>query len=205
MDTITADAIQYSGRITKLYEVETLQKFSYTFSMGRSYLLSSEKGCGALALTWIIGGETEPNFGEVKLNGMPYPMNIRRHNTWCVRGDEIKRKLWRYKSTKEQIREALKGNSKFSEQDLIDVFRLRPELYERPVTQLSHEGHKSSCAIGVANGKMAYCLRYLDAEIRFDLMPAWLIKTLTDLGKLVLIPTKVETNTAHPCDEIIQL
>ena len=190
---------------------EKLRSFSHAFSYGKSHLLDSGLGEGGWALSWILGGILDPDFGEITRNDLNYAVEERRKDAWCVRHDRIKvrRFSFREPTVREQIQYGLKtvsGQYLKSEQEVMERFHLTAERYVRPLRQLSHEAWRASCAIGLVNGKRVFCFPYMDPGFIEDYYKIWLkemLDLLTDSGALVLFPARAKKAAQGLCDEIV--
>lgn len=222
MDTLTLKDVTYDGRLdpkmrTAIYD--QLRPLSYEFTFGRSYLLDAELGKGAWSLCWMIGGLLEPGEqgagrGIILRNGAPYPRQQRENDAWIVRTSEFKGFWARHKTTRMHIQQGLKSNPApyfRSEEEYVEHFHLSLARFDRPIRQLSHEGWRASCAIGVAHGKEVFCFPYLEYVRPYfieDLYHSWLkemIDLLRDSGALVLIPAIARKGAETLCDEIVPL
>ncbi len=190
---------------------EKLRDFSYTFIYGKSYLLDSGLGEGAWALSWIIGGELEQDYGSITRHGLAYEIKERKEDAWCVRQSIIKVSKFPFRepTVGEQIRYGLKvaqGQYLQTEEEIIDRFHLTPERYNRPLSQLSHEAWRASCAIGLANGKNLFCFPYIDPELIEKFYGLWLkemLDLLKETGALVLFSARAKKATEGLCDEVV--
>lgn len=214
MKTLSVNGIRYEGIINPgaIYRVhEKLRSFSYTFTFGKSFLLDSGQGEGGWALSWIVGGELEADYGSITRDGVPYKREGRKKDAWCVRRSIIKTRKFSFRdpSVKEQIQYGLKmvrNQPLHSEQEIMNRFHLTPERYTRSLRQLSNEAWRASCAIGLTNGKKIFCFPYIDPEFIEEFYSVWLkemIDLLKESGALVLFPARAKKATEGLCDEIV--
>ncbi len=216
METLRVQDVRFEGvinpRAAHLVS-EKLRTISYVFTFGKSYLLDSGLGEGGWALSWIIGGVFNPEFGEITRNDLNYSQEERKRDAWCVRHSIIKvqRFSFREPTVGEQIQYGLRTiHNQFltSEQEIMKRFRLTPERYIRPLRQLSHEAWRASCAIGLANGKNIFCFPYIDPEFIEDYYGIWLkemLDLLKDSGALILFPARAKKSTEGLCDEVVSV
>jgi hypothetical protein len=214
MVTLKLKEIQYSGFIERGIQ-DSIGLFSYEFTFGKSYLLNAELGKGAWAISWIIGGQLEhKNFGEITKNGLPYEQKQRFKDAWFVRKSEYQGLRASHGSVKSHIRHGLKsvqGQYLQSEAEIIKRFHLHLALYDRPIRQLSHEGWKVSCAIGLAHGKKLFCFPYIEylrpyfIDEYYSLWFKGMIDLLRDSGAIVLVPAIARGKAQTLCDEIVQV
>lgn len=211
MKTLTLNSITHQGNANTL---EAIHNFSSEFVFGKSYLLNAPLGQGAWLLARIISGELKQQAGTILLNGEIYTPEQRRHDSWLVRYDEVKRFGFLLQSVKKQIRFGLrhtKNQFSSSEKDFMRAFNLSPERYDRLLRQFSGEGWRASCAIGLANGKTIFCFPQLNSpgnETLISVYRAWfeaMLKLLTSTGALVLVPCELSSQTASLCDEVIDI
>ncbi|MBK8025637.1 MAG: hypothetical protein IPK19_30655 [Chloroflexi bacterium] len=195
---------------------EKLVGFQAIFQFGRSYLLNASVGDGAWALSWIVGGELQEQSGKLELDGNLYTRADRRKAAWLVRFSEIRRFGLFSTSVEAQIRHGLFDTSsqdryRGSERQIREDFNLTPGRYRRPLSQLSSEAWRASCAIGLANGKKIFCfphMDYLRPNFVDEYRHLWLEDTLTYLkksGALVLFPAMLTPANDGLCDEVTSL
>jgi hypothetical protein len=190
---------------------EKLRDFSYAFTFGKSYLLDSGLGEGGWALSWIIGGEFDADFGTITCDNLKYNKDERKKDAWCVRHSSVKTRKFSFNdpTVQEQIQHGFKtvsGQYLKSEHEIINRFHLTPERYSRPLRQLSHEAWRASCAIGLANGKKIFCFPYIEPEFIEKFYEIWLkemLDLLKESGALVLLPARAKKATEGLCDDIV--
>jgi hypothetical protein len=192
----------------------SVHEFSGEFSFGKSYLLDANLNKGAWALSRIIGGALTPDRGEITKDGISYGQKVRHQEAWFVRESEYSGFRAGSKTVKTHLQHGLKNNpAPFlpSEQTFIEQFMLTPERYDRAIRQLSHEGWRASCAIGLAHGRKIFCFPSIEyvrpylIEDYFDLWLKAIVDLLSDSGALVLIPAIATGLAANLCDEIVSI
>jgi hypothetical protein len=214
MSTLKLEMISFHGFVER-YIGDSINHFSHDFEFGRSYMLNAELGNGAWALSWIIGGLLQPeSYGSITKDGNPYDRDSRLKDAWFVRKSEYMGFRSAHRSVKVHIQRGLKQNQNpylQTEQEIIARFRLTPQRYERPVRQLSHEGWRASCAIGLAHGKKIFCFPYIEylrpylIEDYFDLWLKDMVDLLRESGALVIVPAIATVLSEDLCDEIIHI
>jgi len=214
MTTISLYDIQFDGivgykRGERIYE--KLKPFSKEFSFGKSFLLDGNLGTGTWALSWIIGTLLKQHDGIIEIDGKPYNVKDRKKDAWCVRDTEIKNHIWGNQTVKWQIRHGLRTFHTQHigfEQRIIEQFGLTQERYERPLSMLSHEAWRASCAIGLANGRKIFCFPYLQSRFVEENYHLWLGQTINVLKEnncLIVIPTKSSKAIETVCDETVSI
>ncbi len=193
---------------------EEIERFDGEFQFGKSYLLNAPVGKGAWLLSWMIAGEFQPKQSEIELNRQPFSSEARKSEAWLVRFSEIKQFGFLEQSVKAQIRHGLKNFKNpylKSEREIIDRFKLSSERYDRPLRQLSSEGWRASCAIGLANGRHIFCfphIEYLRPKLIEEYRYLWfeeMLNLLKSAGALVILPTAFTDEIAGLCDEVVTL
>jgi len=210
---IRLNNISFDGLIRINKGKQILAKFDNItgeFESGKCYQLFSQNDSNNWALCWLIGGAITQQYGRITLNSEDYEQTHRRRDSWLVRFDEKKKFGLFSQSVKNQIRQGIqqKDSSVLSEQDLINHFRLTPELSNRYLRQLSSEGWRASCAVGVAYNKRIFCFPPLQPEFVENYKDSWfadMIEFLKSLNTLVLLPTSPSTNMDGICDEALSV
>jgi hypothetical protein len=186
---------------------------NFTFEFGKSYLLDGWPWHGGDTLSWLIGGRIDHFTGKLSKNTLPYTIEERRKEAWCVGWSRaMKRKFpFRDPTIQEQIGFGLTASSNpyfKTEAEIIDRFKLTIERYNRPQRQLSKEGWRASCAVGLVNSRRVFCFPYMLPDIVNLNAETYLFETLrilTEAGALVLLPTTA-IGIVHPeklVDEIV--
>ncbi len=213
MSQLSMRAITFWGLVDHCIH-DWISQFSHDFFYGKSYLLDAELGKGAWALSWIIGGLLNPVHGEILKDGTPFNQNERLKEAWFVRKSEFIGFRAGRRSVKAYVQQGLKKARKpylQSEQEIIERFYLTPERYGRSVRQLSHEGWRASCAIGIAQEKKIFCFPYIEyvrpylVEEYYDSWLKPVVDLLRDSGALVLIPAIATPLTEKLCDEVVHI
>ncbi len=213
MDKLSVRNVHYDGLVNRDV-TETLARFSYDFTFGKSYLLDAELGHGAWALCWMIGGAIMREAGEIKRDQHSYSQKERLNAAWFVRFSEFKGVRASHRTVQAHVRQGLKvANNPYlrSEQEIIAHFNLAPERYNRAIRSQSSEGWRASCAIGMAYGKQIFCfpyLEYLRPGFVDEYHALWLknmFDLLRDSGALVLIPARAVHLARTLCDEIVRI
>lgn len=204
------DASLNYGR-SSLYQ--EIHNFSHSFEFGKSYLIHDSVSHAGWALSWILGGAEQPQTGDILMNGEVYTQPLRRHHSWLIRHDEIKRLGFFRMSIKDQIQRGLRRSNPdhLSLEKLKQMFRLTPQRLTRDINRISSEAWRASCAIGLAHGKRVFCFPHL-GHIRPTLIDEyrhlWFeehIHHLRNFGCLILIPATVTDNSIAIGDEIVNL
>lgn len=203
------DRLYQTGR-TRV-KIASLTGFSYSFIFGKSFLLDSGAFGWGETLNWVISGQAIEDSGKVHRNGLYFRERERKKDVWFVRGSSIKPGwiVFREPTIQEQVRYGLrtcKNQICTSEQEVMDVFRLTPIRYQRPIRTLSAEAWRASCAIGFVNGRRIFCFPHMDESavlLYYDLWLKDMIGFLKNSGSLVLIPTAVNDVTRNLCDDIV--
>jgi hypothetical protein len=217
MEKISVNNLRYYGFV-KTRGIGTVREilfnFTYEFAFGKSYLLDTQLGFGAWALSWIIGGALNEKYGAITRNGNPYTQKERAHESWLFEESEIRRfGLFRNQSVRFQIRHGLKQNrnhQSLSEEEVMKRFRLTPERYDRALWQLSEETLNASCAIGYVNGKRIFCFPHMSYRFghhfydgAYQARLKRQIDFLKNSGALVLLPAVAIPRTSGLCDEVV--
>lgn len=205
--------ISFDGLVKINKRKQILTKFdniTNDFASGKAYQLTSPHDSNNWALSWLIGGVISQRHGNITINGELYQQSQRRHDSWLVRFDEKKKFGFFSQSVKSQIRQGIQRHdaNALSEQDLVNHFRLTPQLTNRYLRQLSSEGWRASCAVGVAYNKRIFCFPPLQSEFVETYKDSWftdMIEFLKSLNTLVLLPTSPSTNMDGICDEVLSV
>jgi ABC-type dipeptide/oligopeptide/nickel transport system ATPase subunit len=166
METLSVQNIGYAAKQHDKFQFEAINSISRTFTFGRSYLLDGWPWDGGKTLSWIIGGALKQDYGKFFKSGQPYSIQERQKEAWCVSLSQIKVNRFSFAAPtiQQQIQHGLKTTVFpyfLTEADYVQHFHLTPERYQRPMYQLSNEGWRASCAIGLANGRRIFCFPYL--------------------------------------------
>lgn len=101
------------------------------------------------------------------------------------------------KSVKKLVVDGLKhSKSKYSTEDIMDMFCLDSERFERPLNQAGNEIFRAMAAIGISYGKEIFCFPWMSRK-RFDYYNKNLIHALSVLEKLkkiVILPIGMSTS-----------
>lgn len=215
MKTISLTNIHYNGSLGSYSTDKTpikLSGMSCELEFGKSYLLD---GMGSWALSWIIAGALSPASGDIYLDGERIGQPDLRKVSWLVRYDEIKRFGLFPQSVRSQIRAGIRNRTHASvlpdEHETIGRFYLTSERYNRPLSQLSHEAWRASCAIGLANGKKIICwpdLDYLRPGLIDEYRSLWLediLGYLKSCNAVIVISAKTTPGADGLFDKVIEI
>ena len=212
METLKVRNLDYDSKKRDKFQFESINSISRTFTFGRSYLLDGWPWDGGETLSRIIGGVLKQDYGTLLKNGMAYSVQEQQKEAWCVSLSQIKVNRFSFAAPtiQQQIQHGLKTTASpyfVTEEDYVQYFHLTPERYQRRMHQLSNEGWRASCAIGLANGRRIFCFPYLRPDFINEYLDLWL-KEMLDLlkrtGALVLVPTTAigVHKAQYLCDEI---
>lgn len=215
MKTISLTNIHYDGTLGS-YSIDKtpvkLNGVSCEFEFGKSYLLD---GVGAWALSWIIAGALRPSSGDIYLDGERVGQPGLRKISWLVRYDEIKRFGLFHQSVRSQIRAGIRNPNHASalpdEREIMQRFQLTSERYNRPLSQLSNEAWRASCAIGLAAGKKIICwpdIDYLRPRFIDEYRSLWLedvLSYLKSFNVMIVMPAKMTPGAEGLFDKMIEI
>ncbi len=77
-----------------------------------------------------------------------------------------------------------------SADEIMEIFRITPSLYDRPLTGVGNEIFRATAAIGYANGRDVFCFPWLSRK-RFEYYHGNIkdvLEILESLGMLVILP-----------------
>lgn len=210
-DHIRLNSVEYDGLINSMPPF-TLASFSAVFHFGHAYLLDSGENSGSWIVSWMIGGMIPAGQGDILRDGMPYTLEQRRKDAWCVRYSQAFRSIFaRNPSVQQQVRYGLRRfntSDLKSEQEVMEYFELTPQRFARPLTKMSHEAWRASCAIGIVNNKRIFCFPYLDPTHIESTFMNWFPRLIGNLKKynaLIILPTIETPITKTLVDKVIRL
>jgi hypothetical protein len=215
MDKLSLSHLSYSGRIGAIgieKIVDTLQPFTYEFTFGKTYLIKAPIGSGGWALSWIIGGSLLPDSGLIQLGTHNY-LSQAKALAWCARKSQIRGLIFSNLTIKEQVARSLqkRRGDKPSIEEIVELFKLTPQRFERPITQLSHEAWRASCAIGYAANRKIFCFPHMEyvrpnfVEEYSDLWLADILSVLKAAGSLIIFPSTMPKSGYKIFDDVVDL
>ncbi len=92
--------------------------------------------------------------------------------------------------------------------DIAEKFLLTPERYDRKLCRLSGERWRAAAALGYAQKRRIFYAPYMSSNFYYQMCQSGLLKalrTLTDNGAVVLLPTGSDEFIKHITDECIYL
>jgi ABC-type uncharacterized transport system ATPase subunit len=202
----------YTGTFGAQSLVEQLKPVTFRFQFGHVCAINAAPGKGAWALSWIIAGRRQPDRGKLFINEDVVTASHLRAVSWAVRHDEIKRFGFIKQSVRSQIQAGLKTHRQhlnITEDDIKEIFLLTEGRYDRPLSQLSHEAWRASCAIGFAHGKKIFCfphMSFLRPGFIDEYDTLWLVDMLDFLAThhcLVIYPADIPQRHERFFDQIV--
>jgi len=142
-----------------------LNNFSYAFTMSKVYAIVSEPGKGGWALSYLLSGKTKRYKGLVNIDGNSVSQQFLKLHGWYV-GEGLPKKniLSKEMTIREQLESSL--SSRYSINELINLFELAPSRMDRTIKFISNERWNASTAIGLVHGKRIFCFPWLEDSIK---------------------------------------
>lgn len=174
------------------------------FESGKIYGIVSEYGQGCVYLSYLLGGKIAFENVKVYCNDSLIQQNDLNDVSWNLEpnGEHYAKKKVR-KSIEQSL---LKNGTGESFQTIADKFLLTPERYDRKFAHLSGERWRASSAYGYAQGKKIFFAPYETSSFYYQMCCSSLLKslrTLTDYGAIVILPTGSDEFIKHIADEVI--
>ncbi len=186
---------------------ESFLPITYEFKPHNVYGLVSDFGCGSWGLATCVSGRVSENYyGKVFLNGTEItPSELLRYSCFVAEntysGIDLVKEI---SSPREYIEKAVSiSGCSYSVSQIKALFCLSDERFERPLATASREIWLISMAINFALGKQIFCYPWLnEMDIsRFEIAyNHGIIKTVKDLGGIVLVPSSQKKILKKHCD-----
>lgn len=172
----------------------------FRFSVGANYAFEEiDGGLWALCYAMTMQGVDKEIFiseePEVQVNGKEFSFS--ELCSFCCYLDSLYPLFSGKISVKQKIEHELKKNAlPYSAEEIESLFKIDGERFERPLSGVGNEIFKAMCAIGFAAGKEIFCFPW-QSRRRFEsyhLHIVQAIDSLTELGKIVIIPLGLDTS-----------
>lgn len=172
---------------------DTIGHADYTFESG-IYVVEGECFAGGWALSTILTGRCSDYDGQILINDVEVNADSLRKSYSCMVGDETELRKYGFihMSIKEQMEYGIKNGKSFCNdfQKVKDLFGVTSERMNRKMALVGIERWRDSLAIGYANGKIIYCLPWMNSK-NFKMMTCWekCLPVLLSVGAIIIIPS----------------
>ena len=186
--------------------LDCLEEQYLEFCQGNLYGIMGEFGSGGAALSCGITGNTKFYEGQIFIDDKEVTIDYLIQNSWYVGNDLynansnklLDKKMRIMKNTiKDQIEQGVrKVNNKLDANTIQDMFGISSERVCRNIEYVSVERWQASVAIGFANGRKLFCYPWFNSKDigKLEKQLTNTVKTLRDLGCIVIMPTTKEEN-----------
>lgn len=172
--------------------------YNFTFHTG-IYVVECDCFDGGWALSILLTGRDDVDRGDILVNNDKVSSESLRKTYSCMVGDEseLRRFGFMHMTIKEQIKYGVRRRRSYgnSYDQIVEKFSLSDSVLNRRIVNVGTERWRASMAIGYANGKIIYCLPWMNAQ-GFKSINCWseCLPLLVSSGAIVIIPT-----TTHDC------
>lgn len=189
---------------------EAFLPITYEFKPSNTYGLVSDFGCGSWGLSYCIGGKTSKQYnGKILLNGEEIMADeLSQHSCFITEINYTDLSITQETSSpKECIEKALSISLlPYSVSQIKTLFCLSNDRFERPLAYVSGERWFITMAINFALGKQIFCFPWLNERdiVYFEIAyKQGIIKQLTSLGKIIIVPSSQKQVLRKYCDHIV--
>ena len=198
-----------------------IHKNSYSFGPG-AYALIGQIDDGGWAFSYSLSpinkkdvcinrlassGENDTNISKFFINDKEVSLTCLQSIS-CLLGCYNKNRFAACnKSARKQLTKAIKnGTSKYSLNELQQLFGLSEERMDRPLYKTSREAWRITAAIGLAEGKKIFCLpwksnQYVVGGVQYSL--EIIAKVIKKEGGILLMPLENDELVRHFVDGVI--